>query len=189
MAKFIFETLTQSMASYLAPSGIVYTIMIGQPFEVKDKGDIKFFEDNKRFKKVSVFTKVKADKVDPEEEFRNKLLEIEGLGEDTAEVVVDIYRSEKDFVEVITQKSPLDPCISKEEQELLVKAFMPEELQDEPVVEESLDDLEIADPEVVEEFETIVEESEELKTEEVVQPEAQKEEAPKKAKKSNKGDN
>ena len=137
MAKFIFETLENSSTVYRGPSGTNYDIMRGQPFKVENKQDVKFFEENKRFKKAGIFTKSKPMEDDSEEKFKDELLKLDGFGVDVAELVVEIYRSEKDFVDYITTGAPLETTIPIVEQEMLVRRFMPKELQHDSLQEET----------------------------------------------------
>lgn len=59
MAKFLFTTLVRERSLYTGPSGQMYTIYRGQPFEVTDKLDIAEFEKKTQFKKVTIANKVK----------------------------------------------------------------------------------------------------------------------------------
>ena len=126
MAKFIFLTLQQSMTTYRGTSGIDYHIDKGQPFVVKNKADIEFFTNNKRFERQGFMKKSKPVVDTSADDLRKELLTIKDLGEDTAEVIIDIYGSKKKLLEVLEEGLKLDASISADEQELIKKHYMGE---------------------------------------------------------------
>jgi len=141
MAKFEFVTNKSSMAFYNGPSGTTYVINLGLPFLVKNKKDIAFFEKNYRFKKVgvvqSLFKKPEA-KPDVDEVLKKELLEVEGLSEESANLLVETYHSKERLMEAVEQGFDLHESVPKSEQELL-KAHLLKDLADleKPEEEES----------------------------------------------------
>jgi len=132
MAKFEFVTNKSSMASYNGPSGTTYVINLGLPFCVKNKKDIAFFEKNYRFKKVGVMEallKKHEPLKDVDELLKKELLEVEGLSEESANLLVDTYHSKEKLMEAVEQGFDLHESIPKHEQELL-KAYLLKDLTD-----------------------------------------------------------
>jgi len=119
--KFIFETQTNSSSSYPGKSGKRYLIYKGRPFEVTDKMDIEFFENNSRFRKAKGKDNKVVLKEDIEESLYNKLEKIYGVSKRTAKKVVDIYVSEETLIQAIEGGGNLGVELSKKQVDLIIK--------------------------------------------------------------------
>lgn len=121
VAKFIMLTLQQSMTRYRGASGQGYTIGKDQPFEVRDKEDIKFFSSSPIFKRVSIFAKSNVVRKDIDELLDDELKKIKGLTPKTRENIVDLYVSMDHLIELVEEGHNLDSSIPKKQGEKLIK--------------------------------------------------------------------
>lgn len=120
--KFVFETQTDRIASYLGPSGISYTISKGEPFNVDNELDIEFFKSNKRFKKAGLFSK-KDVQQNPDEIMSKKLKvkKFDFLSEATKKKLIKLYGTYEELEQTILENYKLDPSIPNKQAEQLVE--------------------------------------------------------------------
>ena len=126
-----------SITSYRGPSGENYIIKMGEPFIVKNKQDIKFFEkNNKRFKKLNAVQHKKAKKKakkasiakgNEEEtlakELEKNLSEIKGLTPEAIAFLVKTYLDEKHLILAIEDGGDLGEGLTKEEKVLVKEKY------------------------------------------------------------------
>ncbi len=103
VTKFQFLTQFSRLANFTGPSGMNYIINIGIPFNVTDESDIAFFESNKRFKKVTLFSKEPEKPKDLDVKLKEYLEGIQGISEKTVEEVVKQYISKDNLVDELQQ--------------------------------------------------------------------------------------
>ena len=121
MAKFIFETMQSSSATYDGPSGTRYTFYESAPTVVTNKDDIEFFRGNYRFKEQGILSGAGKPKPDIDEVFRRELNEIEGLSIETIEILVETYLSKKNMEDELIEGNKLPEAVSDKEQDIIAK--------------------------------------------------------------------
>ena len=125
VAKFLFLTQVDGIHNYTGPSGINYISYIGQPFEVRNKPDIQFFNNQpKRFQKVGLTTKLPEPPKDIEELLEDYLKGIKGLTKKTTKRIVELYTSKENLISEIEQKYKMDPSLSKNQQDKIKKHIL-----------------------------------------------------------------
>ena len=104
VARFSFITQTSGTANYTGPSGMNYISNLGTPFEVRNKADIKFFEDQpNRFRKQGILSKAPEKPKDLDVQLMDYLKGIKGVSRVSREKVVKEYISKNNLVDEIQQ--------------------------------------------------------------------------------------
>lgn len=126
MAEFIFLTNSADTTTFDGPSGFRYQIVRRNPFVVKNKMDVEFFSNNKRFEKIGLVKKLlmKPDlQKNPDMILEDELKTIKGLSEETIKNVVNLYYSIDHITDITTQNYDFDPSIPDEEGKLIRDHF------------------------------------------------------------------
>ena len=123
VAKFIFNTMQESITRYPGVSGIKYTINKGLPFKVKDPVDVEGFSNNHRFTRYHLFSKKPKPQKDVDELLTEKLKGIKGLSKKVVDEVVKLYLSEDKLKDHIFEYGRLENTIPKKASEIIIKFF------------------------------------------------------------------
>lgn len=127
VAKFIFDTMQESITRFPGASGLKYTINKGLPFKVTDPLDVEFFSNNHRFSRYTLFSKKPKPQKDVDELLTIKLKKIKGLKPETIDEVVKLYLSEDKLKDHLFEYGRLENTIPKKQAEIVIKAFSKEE--------------------------------------------------------------
>jgi hypothetical protein len=131
LANYICETQISGIQSFTGPSGQSYVSQKDQAFNVADKEDQKFFNDNPRFKKVGKRGAKKAaeaaaaDNVDQEphlDEFRGWLKNL-NLKQKEIDTIVESFESLDNLRVEITGGTDLTQVLSKKLADKIYKAI------------------------------------------------------------------
>lgn len=126
--KFVFNTMAEDITTYTGPSGTMYTINKGFPFEVVNNDDIAFFKSNKRFSEYGLKQVLKEalnpePKVSDEEILMSELNNIVGISDKTKDKIVEIYVTKKFLVDQIEEGYELDESIPKTHAKKIIDYF------------------------------------------------------------------
>lgn len=128
MTQFICITQTSQMAGFSGPTGTVYQSYFNQPFNVNEKVDIEFFENNKRFQKVGVLEKIgikKSPTLDTQHvksnDIEHFLKDIKGITKASIEKIVSTYESVEFLREEIELGGDLSNLQIPKKQVFLIK--------------------------------------------------------------------
>jgi len=118
--KFKCITQTLRVGYHNAPSGETYILNKGQPFIVRNKEDIKYFLENKRFEKVGLLSDLMgsddgAKGNDEETVLREELEGLSGISKKTVDTVVELYGSAQKIMDSISEGMKMDNTIPEKQ--------------------------------------------------------------------------